>query len=327
MLQISYSQAIEKIKEKSKLSEDLIHSKINKKMEELHGLVSKEGAAHIIANELGIKLFESFTGKMQIKNLISGMRNVEITGKIIDVYQVNEFSTEKGKGKVGTFLLADETGITRVVCWHDNAALLETIKKDDVVTVTGGYVRQNRDRNEVHLNNNSMIKIEHGITIETRKPRLRSTIKDLQENQENVEIFGTIVNVFPLRYFDVCPECNKIVKDRGEGISCLTHGIVKPNTSFVLNLILDDGTSTTRASLWKNQTTNLLQKSEQEISKEKNNPSFFESIKDKLLGEQIKLIGRTKKNNVANTIEFSAQLVFKADPNEELKQLEITNAE
>ncbi len=325
MLKISYAQAVDKIKEKTGLSEEAVHSKVNEKIQELHGLVSKEGAAHIIANEQGIKLFDSFTGKMQIKNLVAGMRNVELTGKVVDIYQINEYANEKSKGKVGSFLLADESGITKIVCWHDNTSFMEMIKKDDVITVTGGYIKQNRDRNEVHLGDKAVIKIEHGITIETRKPRTRSTITQLQENQENMEIIGTIVNVFPLRYFDVCPECNKTVKERDGEVSCLTHGKVAPNKSFVLNVILDDGTSTIRSTLWKNQTTNLLQKSEQDIVSQKDNPSFFEQVRDSLLGEQVKMIGKTKKNDIANTLEFTAQLVFKADPGEELKQIEAVN--
>jgi len=325
MLKISYAQAVDKIREKTGLSEETVHSKVNEKIQELHGLVSKEGAAHIIANEQGVKLFDSFTGKMQIKNLVAGMRNVELTGKVVDIYQINEYANEKSKGKVGSFLLADETGITKIVCWHDNTAFMEMIKKNDVVTVSGAYIKQNKDKNEVHLGDKSTLKIEHGITIETRKPRTRSTINLLQENQENIEIMGTIVNVFPLRYFDVCPECNKIVKEREGELSCLTHGKVTPNKSFVLNVILDDGTSTIRVALWKNQTINLLQKQEQEILQQKDNPGFFEQVRDSLLGEQIKMIGRTKKNNVANTLEFIAQLVFKADPNEELKQIEAVN--
>ena len=322
MLQVSYAQAIEKIREKTSLSEDAIHSKVNQKIQELHGLVSKEGAAHIVANENGVKLFESFTGKMNIKNLVSGMRNVELTGKVIDVYQINEYNTEKSKGKVGSFLLADESGITRIVCWHDNTAFMEMIKKDDVITVSGAYVKQNRDRNEVHLGDKSTLKIEHGITIETRKPRSRVKINELKENQENIEIVGTVVNVFPIRFFDVCPECNKMVKPRDGEVSCLTHGKVNPSTSFVLNLVLDDGTSTIRSTLWKNQTATLLQKQENEILSHKEDSAFFEQVRDSLLGEQIKLVGKTKKNELANTLEFTAQLVFKADANEEIKVLE-----
>ena len=67
-------------------------------MKQLSGLISKEGAAHIVANELGIKLFDSFTGKLQIKNIIAGLRNVETVGKVLQVYELREFTTNERQG-------------------------------------------------------------------------------------------------------------------------------------------------------------------------------------------------------------------------------------
>ncbi|MFW9876291.1 MAG: DUF2240 family protein, partial [Candidatus Thorarchaeota archaeon] len=81
MIKIPFEDIISKIKEKSNLSEEEINSKIEQKTKQLSGLISKEGAAHIIANELGIKLFEDFSGKLQIKNIVTGMRDVETVGK------------------------------------------------------------------------------------------------------------------------------------------------------------------------------------------------------------------------------------------------------
>ena len=82
MIKLPLSDIISKIKQKSQLSEQEINAKIDKKLDQLSGLISKEGAAHIIANELGIKLFEETSGRLQIKNILAGMRNVETLGKI-----------------------------------------------------------------------------------------------------------------------------------------------------------------------------------------------------------------------------------------------------
>ena len=81
MIKIPFEQLVGKIKKESNISEDEINEKVNDKMKQLSGLISKEGAAHIVANELGIKLFESFSGKLQIKNIVAGLRNVETIGK------------------------------------------------------------------------------------------------------------------------------------------------------------------------------------------------------------------------------------------------------
>src|SRR3989339_2176741 len=105
MLQMPYAEIVEKIKEKSDLSDADIQAKVDEKLEQLSGLISKEGAAHIIANELGVKLFEQISGRLQIKNVLSGMRNVEVLGKVTDIYDVREFNTSNRQGKVGNFII------------------------------------------------------------------------------------------------------------------------------------------------------------------------------------------------------------------------------
>ena len=84
----SISQILEQIKEKSNLGEEEISSKVKAKMEQLSGLISKEGAAHIIANELGVSLFEEKEGKVKINKIFSGMRSVETVGKVTAVYEI-----------------------------------------------------------------------------------------------------------------------------------------------------------------------------------------------------------------------------------------------
>ena len=61
MIKLPYDEIVAKLNEKSNLTSEEIASKIKLKMEQLSGLISKEGAAHIIANELGINLFECYT--------------------------------------------------------------------------------------------------------------------------------------------------------------------------------------------------------------------------------------------------------------------------
>ena len=117
MIRIPFEDIVTKIKEKTGLSEQDITSKVEQKCTQLSGLVSKDGAAHIIANELGVKLIES-GGRQKIKDVIAGMRSVEILGKVTQIYEAKEFKRSDGTpGKVGSFVLGDETGTLRIVCW------------------------------------------------------------------------------------------------------------------------------------------------------------------------------------------------------------------
>lgn len=326
MIKIPLSQIIEKIKEKANLSEEEINSKIKQKMERLSGLISQEGAAHIIANELGIKLFEEVSGKLQIKNILAGMRDVETIGKVQQIFPVNEFQRQDGSaGKVANLIIADETGSIRIVLWGTQTDALKDLKEDDIVRIISGYTRENNNRTEVHLNEKSKLEINpEGETIKEVKQYAskRKRISELEENDDNIELLGTIVQVFEPRFFEVCPQCNKRVRQRDEGFFCEEHNIVKPEYSYVLNTILDDSTETIRAVFFRKQAENLLELDQQKILEYKDAPEKFEEIKNNLLGNVIKVIGRTNKNELFDRLEFIARLAFpKPDPKEELERL------
>ena len=73
MIKIPYEEIILKINEKTKMSVNEIEDRTEAKLKQLSGLISKEGAAHIIANELGVKVFEPLSGRLQIKNILTGL--------------------------------------------------------------------------------------------------------------------------------------------------------------------------------------------------------------------------------------------------------------
>ena len=148
MIQMPYEDVVAKIMEKSGLSDSDIEGKIKAKLEQLSGLISKEGAAHIIANELGIKLFEQVSGKLQIKNILTGMRDVETKGKVMQVFEVREFMREESISHVGSFIIGDETGTIRIVCWGDKAKAVNEIKEGDIAKIVSAYVKENNGRKE-----------------------------------------------------------------------------------------------------------------------------------------------------------------------------------
>ena len=319
-----YPTIIEKIKEGSGLSETEITQKIDKKLKQLSGLISKEGAAHILANELGIKIFE-IPKNIQIKDILEGMRSIDIAGKVQQIYEVRDFETEKGKGKVGSFMMADETGSIRVVCWYDQTETIEKLTKDLTIRLVGGYVRTNNNKKEIHLNERSKVIFNpKGVTIGEVKSftSTRKKLSELTENASEVEVLATIVQVFEPRFFEVCPECNRRARQREDGFFCEEHNKVTPTYSYVLNLLLDDGTDTTRTIFFSKQLENLIGKTKEEILTYKENISDFEQIKTDLLGKTIKVIGRVKKNEMFDRLEVISQLVFTdIDPEKEIKRL------
>lgn len=327
LIKIPFNELIAKLQEKSGKSEEELNSLIIQKVSQLSGLISKEGAAHIVANELGIKLIEN-SGK--VKDIYSGMRNVEFVAKITQVFEAKEFNrSDNSVGKVGSFLCGDETGIIKVVCWGSHADVLKQLSDGIFVKIVGGFVKENdRGFKEVHMNERSRIIINPPLTsefdVKKIQKALRKSIKDLVETDENVEIFGTIVQVFDPRFFEVCPTCNFKVKEIDGRWVCEKHQEVAPQFNYVVNLFLDDGTENIRVVLFTNQAERLLSKTKEEFVAYRLSPEKFEDVKNALLGEQYRFVGRIKKNIFFDRLEFVAQLVFKADPQEEIERLKAT---
>jgi len=327
MIKIPYEEIILKVNESTKMSVTEIEERIDRKLKQLSGLISKEGAAHIVANELGVKIFEHLSGRLQIKNILAGMRDVETIGKVLQIYELREFSNETKSGKVASLLVGDETGTIRVVMWGSQADNVANIEQGFIVKIMGGYVRENKGRKEIHLNDRSQLIINpkgeviNEITLGYISGN-RKAIKDLNENDSEVELLGTIVQVFDLRFYEICPRCGKRAKPNIDLFVCNEHGNVIPTYSYVLNSILDDGTETIRCVFFRNHVEKLINLSQEQILKFRIEPADFDSIKNELLGTIVKLNGRTNNNSLFNRLEFIVNNVDKnPNPEEELKRL------
>ena len=325
MYKIPLPQLKEKILGSGKIGPSDLDEKIKTKITELSGLISEEGAAHIIANELGVSLVQA-AAKLKIKEIYAGMRNITTVGKVVRKYDVREFQKQDRIGKVCSLMLGDETGTIRVVLWNEQVEQVIDLKEDDIVMVKNAYVRENNNSKEVHLGQTGELIInpdgEKVTEVRQTSNFERKKIGELEGGEENAEIMGTIVQIFDPRFFHTCPRCRSRVNENDSGFNCSEHGIVEPVTGYVMNLVLDDGTGTIRTVFWKNQINHLLGKEEQDLIAYKDDLGKFESVKTDLLGEQYKLRGRVKKNDMFERVEFSVQFVEKASPEEEVSRLE-----
>ncbi|MHA1627236.1 MAG: OB-fold nucleic acid binding domain-containing protein [Candidatus Asgardarchaeia archaeon] len=156
-MSISLEEIIKKIMEKTSLSREEIMEKIRSIKEELGAkFISDVGAAQIIASDLGVPLFESIPREvvLEVRELKDGQQKVSVIGRVVRILGVRDFKTDKASGKVGSFVLADQSGEVRVVLWNENAELISknSIKVGDIVKVSNGYTRKNiRGNLEVHV--------------------------------------------------------------------------------------------------------------------------------------------------------------------------------
>lgn len=318
MINVPIETIIEKITEQKDITKEEVEKKINSKLEQLSGLISKEGAAHIVANELGVKLMQT-EGVLKINTLMAGMRDVELNCKVIRKYDLRTFQNARGEGKVFKFLVGDDSGVTMVVLWNDKTDLEKEFKEGDIIKLKQVNVRDNNGRTEIHLGDQGEIIVNpEGVELDVKQSGFakaeRKKISELKEGDENVEIFGTVVQVFDPKFFKLNSEGKRIKEE--ENPEGYTYG-------SVLNTFIDDGSDNIRVVLWKNQILNFLNINEEELLKFKDEPAAFEEYKNKMLGAMMKFIGRTTKNEMFGKTEFVANVVLSdVDPEKEMKKLD-----
>ncbi|MEK6951416.1 MAG: hypothetical protein AABX29_00205 [Nanoarchaeota archaeon] len=330
MFNVNYNDIISKIKEEKNLSDEEIEYKIKEKLTKLSDLISKEGAAHIVANELGVKLFD-ITKELKVSRLLTGMNNVVIKGKVIQLNPIVEFKKENREGRVGSFVLGDDTGIIRVALWDTNHIKLieeNKIKEGSVLKLKNGYVKSNGIFKELHVGNKGDVEIDSsGEDIEVNNKQsfdfIRKKISELNENDNAVGVLGTIVQIFEPRFYEACPECSKKMEMSDGRFNCKTHGNVNEVLVPILNLFLDDGSDNIRVVAFRNQVERLLNLDAEKVRELKDKPENFDKIREEILGKQLVIIGRVTKNEMFGRKELMVQRVIEMTPDELIKELEI----
>ena len=196
-------EIIEKIIQDTGMTRKEVFDYIKKVKEDFgEELISDVGAAHIVARDLGVNVFVSqpIIDELKISDLTEGDQNVIISGRIIRIFRVSTFNRKKGGiGKVGSFILRDNTGEIRVVLWDKNAELIEkrSIKVGDIVKIINGYVRKGKNNIELHLGGYGQIQINPSDVDEKSLPEIETKkvkIGDINEKMYGITVVGKVLS-------------------------------------------------------------------------------------------------------------------------------------
>lgn len=281
----NYQQLIKFISENSGVSVEDIERKIEAKRAKFSGLISKEGAAQVIAAELNVNFDRQL---IKISQVISGMRKINLIGKIIEMFPIREYNKNGRAGRIASFILADSTSNIRVVLWDENHIDLVfkgEINTNSFVEITNASIRNE----ELHLGSFSEIKISNKLinNIVVERPFLEKEIVNFSVN-ENVTVRAFIVNVFEPKFFEICPECKKKVIEN----ECKEHGKVISEKRCLLSLIIDDGTENVRATIFQDVLERLFSREDLE------NTGVFAIKKQDFLGKEMIFKGQIRKNSM-----------------------------
>lgn len=149
---------------RSDLNRKEIIEMIKKKKEGVCDFLTDETAARIVASDLGLKTLQKpFKLKIMIQDLIPGLNDVTILGRIVSIYPTKIFTRRDWTtGKLASILVSDKTGTLRVVLWDDKTEIIENdkIQREQIIRISHGYVRQGLDGNpELHLGDKGTIDI------------------------------------------------------------------------------------------------------------------------------------------------------------------------
>lgn len=309
----NYDKIIEKIARTANLDKDEVERKIGAKRAKLSDLISPEGAAQIVAAELGINFEEE---RLKINELLPGMRKVNVVGKIITLFPVRSFKNKKGEdSKVSNFVIADDSSNVKVVLWDVNhISLIEKgeLKEGSIVEINNANMRDN----EIHLSSFSELKKskESLGDVVTEKVVKEKSISEFVLS-DNVKTRAFIVQSFDPRFFQVCPKCKKKVATDGESYICLEHGKVIPEKRALVNIILDDGTETIRAVLFHDALPLIGLTALDDIQK-------LISQREGLLGKEMFFSGQIRNNKFFNQPEFIVDNVSEVSLDELIANLE-----
>ena len=329
MLKFSYEEIVHKIIDEKGISEQDIEAKVKEKLEKLSGLLSRDGAIHIVANEFGVSVFDT-NALVTIKKLQMGMNLVHLYCKVVRLGEIKSFTKNEKTSKVCNLFVGDQTSFCRVVLWDANLINLvenKSIQEGSILFIKNGYVKENNGYNEIHLGNKGVIEINpQGVSIELAEKKeggslILKKIKDFGANESGVSCFGTLVQLFDLRSYNACSQCGKKVDQLGETFTCKEHGKVSVQVAPILNFYFDDGTGVIRTTAFKESVKFILEQDDAGIKQLLDTPVLYEEHKSKILGKQILLTGRVVTNEQFNRKEFSVFRVQELTPQEVLEKV------
>lgn len=194
---LSREDVLKKIIEKKRMAEDYFLDDV---------------AARMVASELGVDIpnaQDPFHSEITVKDIVSGLNDVSLIGRVIIIYPVQTFSrADLTEGKVARMLLADKTGSLRIVLWDEKISMVESgkIQQGQIVRVLHAYVREAIDgKLELHLGRKGDIEVSPPKVAESNYPQINDfvdKIAHITTRKKRANIIGLANEVFPPSEFE-----------------------------------------------------------------------------------------------------------------------------
>ncbi|MHA2117375.1 MAG: OB-fold nucleic acid binding domain-containing protein [Candidatus Thorarchaeota archaeon] len=201
--------------------------------------IERELKVKIDAVESTVGTTSSPVGMKKIADITLAMRDLDVEGKVVQIFPVNTFDRDGKEGRVQNIIIADETAQIRLTFWNEDVDKIKDLKVDNVISVMHVYAKEGyRGGVEIHMGRNAEITINpkgsklkklkvSAVPASAPEPIGKKELADITVEMRDVDVEGKVVRVFPVNTFD---------RDGKEG--------------RVQNIIIADETAQVRLTFW-----------------------------------------------------------------------------
>ncbi|MBI5679290.1 MAG: replication protein A [Methanobacterium sp.] len=261
-----------------------------------------------------------------LKNIKSEKDETSIIGRVINLYDVNEFQRTNGTmGMVRSVEIADGTGAVRASFWDEKAEM--GLNRGDAIWIKNAMPRFRNDSVELSVGRATIVikpkseDIEKIPSLEEIEDSIYKTrkIEELEETDKNVKVSGKIIEAYGDRIlYEMCPNCNKRVEYVDDAFICDFCGeeIEKPNYLMILPCVIEDDTGTVRTTFFRKLAEELIGMTTEEanevIAKTADEGSLAEKVED-LIGSDITVIADANFDEYNEEVRLIAKKIAKVE--------------
>lgn len=165
------------------VTEEELDELIEEKKETYFDLVTRDDSAIIlIGRDRGVHLTEIAKEEtkleLELENIVPGMRDVEVEGKVHTVD--DEFTKSDVDWRVRSVVIRDESGKAQISFWDEDSDTVEKLKRDDIIRIKGGYTKEEGQLSDYVMSQFGVPGIQTGddTTLEIKKEDGWETIID-----------------------------------------------------------------------------------------------------------------------------------------------------
>ncbi len=289
------SEIIKNIGEQANKSEEEIWELIEAKRKEMEYLISEEGAAHIVASELGVGVNK----KNSVKSLKNGQKNINISLKVSEVSDAREWSKRGRSGKVKNIIACDETGEIKISLWDEKAEI--NLKEGDIIKILGGSAKERNGELELRVGAKSNLIVNPKVA-----GRRNGGAFEASETARNAR-FAT-ANIGS----SITIKAAMVRLSQREPFFSSPDG-----EQLMISGILDDGDTQIRGVMFRETAEKFLGIKTSNAIKIADKQGYGEVLARAPVGKDFWMLGRIKHNEITDTNEMIVNKIFEVNPGEE----------